>query len=126
VVLPGAEKNESGEWDGIFKMPLPPEFRALNGSVWRGVMDIANGSRHLNPASASMALFDTITGGIRTLDNPYKETFQILNGRDPRTGEELVKGQMRDLPTEEQVYEWTSNAGKNLSAGLRAVGLDAS
>lgn len=112
VVLPGAHKDdETGEWKGIVKIPLAPEFRAINQTTWRSTRGLMGGDGP-DASHVALSLFDTITGGVRNGENPLISTRRILSGEDPRTGEQLVKGDMANLPKEEQVYEWTSGAGK--------------
>jgi len=112
VVLPGAHKDdETGEWKGIIKIPLAPEFRAINQTTWRSTRGLMGGEGP-EASHIALSLFDTITGGVRNSENPLISTRRILSGEDPRTGEQLVKGDMANLPKEEQMYEWTSESGK--------------
>lgn len=121
VVLPGASKNkDTGKWEGIIKIPLAPEFRALNTSVWRGVRG-ATGGEGPSASNIALSLFDTITGGVRTGENPYVDTAKILSGEDPLSGERLVKGNMADLPKSEQAYSTTSAAGNNIAGFVNGV-----
>jgi len=113
VVLPGASKNEeTGEWTGIIKVPLAPEFRALNQSVWRGVRGAMGKGDGPSASHVALSIFDTVTGGVRTSENPLISSVRILSGQNPQTGEPLVPSYMSDLPREEQVYDSTSDAGK--------------
>jgi hypothetical protein len=112
VVLPGAFKDDkTGEWKGIIKVPLAPEFRAMNQTTWRSVRG-AMGGEGPDASHIALSLFDTVTGGVRTSENPLISTQRILSGEDPRTGERIIKGDMANLPKEEQVYDTTSEAGK--------------
>jgi hypothetical protein len=112
VVLPGAHKDtESGEWKGIIKVPLAPEFRAINQTTWRAVRG-AMGGEGPEASHVALSLFDAVTGGVRSSENPLISTRRILAGEDPRTGERIIKGDMANLPKEEQLYDTTSNAGK--------------
>jgi hypothetical protein len=115
VVLPGAHKDDkTGEWTGIMKVPLAPEFRALNQTTWRSVRG-AMGGDGPGASQIALSLFDTITGGVRNSENPLVATRRILSGEDPRTGEQIVKGDMANLPKAEQVYSSTSEVGKNVA-----------
>ena len=110
VVLPGAHKDdETGEWTGVIKMPITPEFRTINSQAWRQTY---GGTKGADGVRVAADLFDFITGGVRTLTSPAVQIKSILDGNDPRTGEELLNDKMRDLPKEEQVYETTSDAGR--------------
>lgn len=112
VVMPGAHKDDkTGEWKGIIKIPLAPEFRAINQTTWRETRKMMGGEGP-DASHVALSLFDTITGGVRNGENPLISTRRILSGEDPRTGEQLVKGDMANLPKEEQMYEWTSGPGK--------------
>lgn len=118
VVLPGAHKDDkTGEWKGIVKIPLAPEFRAINQTTWRETRALMGGDGP-SASHVALSLFDTVTGGVRSSENPLVSTRRILSGEDPRTGEQIVKGDMANLPKEEQIYEWTSGAGKVLGKVL--------
>lgn len=112
VVLPGAHKDEStGTWTGIIKVPLAPEFRAINQTTWRSTR-AAMGGDGPKGSQVALSLFDAVTGGVRTSENPLLTTQKILAGQDPRTGEQIIKGDMANLPKGEQTYATTSGAGK--------------
>lgn len=112
VVLPGAHKDdETGQWTGIVKVPLAPEFRAMNATTWKAVRG-AMGGDGPDGSRVALSLFDSVTGGVRTSQNPLIDSVRILAGQDPRTGEQIVKGDMANLPKEEQTYDSTSDAGK--------------
>lgn len=119
IVLPGASKDpETGKWNGIIKIPLAPEFRAINKTTWRGVRG-AMGGDGPNASHIALSLFDTVTGGVRSSENPLVSTQRILSGEDPRTGEQIIKGDMANLPKEEQAYDTTSTAGRVVAKVLR-------
>lgn len=118
VVLPGAHKDKStGEWKGIVKVPLAPEFRAMNQTTWRAVRG-AMGGDGPDGSHVAMSLFDSVTGGVRTSQNPLIDTVKILAGEDPRTGERIIKGSMADLSEGEQAYPSTSDAGRFIGGVL--------
>lgn len=114
VVMPWAKRDDkTGEWSGIYKIPVAPEFRPMNRTAWRSVQG-ATGGEGVKGTDIAGSIFDSLTGGLRDVDNPQKALVQILAGQDPMSGEDLVKGQMRDLPKEEQVFDSTSGAGRLL------------
>lgn len=124
VVLPGAHKDpNTGEWTGVVKVPLAPEFRAMNQSVWRGVRSAMGKGDGPDASHIALSIFDTVTGGVRTSQNPLIDTVRILAGEDPSTGERIIKGNMADLPKNEQVYSTTSNAGKFIGDKLGTSGI---
>lgn len=111
IVLPGANKDEkTGKWNGIVKIPLAPEFRALNQTTWRETR-AAMGGDGPSGSHVALSIFDAITGGVRTGENPLITTQKILAGQDPMTGKRIINGSMADLPTSEQKYSTTSAAG---------------
>lgn len=128
IVLPGAHKDDkTGDWTGIIKVPLAPEFRALNQTAWRSVRGAMGGDGPTG-SQVALSLFDAVTGGVRSSENPLVATRRILSGEDPRTGEQIVKGDMANLPKMEQVYEaknkgdfTTSEAGKFVAGGINAA-----
>lgn len=125
VVLPGASKDpQTGIWSGVIKVPLAPEFRAINQSTWRGVQGMMGGQGP-SASKVALSLFDSVTGGVRTSENPLITTQKILAGQDPRTGKRLVDGSMADLPLNEQYYATTSDAGKKLGGLLHTSPIQA-
>ncbi len=113
VVMPGAHKDdETGEWKGIVKVPLAPEFRAINRTVWRETRAAMGKGKGPDASQVAWSLFDAATGGVRSGENPLISTRRILSGEDPRTGERIIRGDMANLPKEEQMYDTTSGAGK--------------
>jgi len=119
VVLPGAHKDDkTGQWKGIMKVPLAPEFRAINRTVWRETRAAVGKGEGPEASHVAWSLFDAVTGGVRTSQNPLIDTVRILAGEDPRTGDRIIKGDMANLPKEEQTYETTSGAAKWLSSKM--------
>lgn len=119
VVLPGAHKDDkTGQWTGIIKMPITPEFRTINSQAWRQVHGGAQGADGVRMASD---MFDFITGGVRTLSMPGLDIKSILDGKDPRTGEDLALGSTAELPKSEQQYDSTSGAGKAIAGGVNYI-----
>lgn len=120
IVLPGASKNkETGEWSGIIKLPISPELRALNRLAWRETNKVVNGQNNASPTTIATSLFDFATGGLRTSENPFVQTAEVLAGKDPRSGlvggQDLIKGDLAEKPKSEQAYSTTSSAAKNFS-----------
>ena len=119
VVLPGAHKNDkTGEWSGIIKVPLAPEFRAINRTTWRETRAAVGKGQGPSVSHVAWSLFDAVTGGVRSSQNPLIDTVRILAGEDPRTGERIIKGDMANLPQNEQVYDSTSSAAKWLAGKM--------
>ena len=119
VVLPGAHKDDkTGEWKGIIKIPLAPEFRAINRTTWRETRAAVGKGEGPAVSHVAWSLFDAVTGGVRSSQNPLIDTVRILAGEDPRTGERIIKGDMANLPQSEQTYDTTSGAAKWLAGKM--------
>lgn len=124
IVLPTASKNdETGEWTGIIKIPIAPEYRNINKLAQNSTQELIAGESSLNPYGVASALFNTMVGGVGesvAQGPPILRTGQILAG-SKATGsfidpEPLVTGRTADLPKEEQMYPWTSNPAKFFSS----------
>lgn len=119
LVMPGASKDPAtGKWTGILRIPIPPEFRSLNKIGREQTQQFVQG-QGASVGSTATALFDFMTGGIRTVENPLIDTIRITAGADPRSDlanpRPLIRGNMQDLPKDQQVFETTSEAAKLLS-----------
>lgn len=123
IVLPTASKNEeTGEWTGIVKIPIAPEYRNINKLAQNSTQELIAGESNLSPMMVASALFNTMVGGAGesvSQGPPIVRTAQILAG-SKGTGslispEPLVTGQLADKPKEEQMYPWTSNPAKFFS-----------
>jgi hypothetical protein len=123
IVLPTASKNEeTGEWTGIIKIPIAPEYRKINALAYSGTEQFVRGESELDPMFVASAMFNSMTGGLgeSAVGGPtIVRTAQILGGAEGRgslvSPDPLVLGDMADLPKEEQVYDWTSNPAKFFS-----------
>jgi len=88
VVLPGAHKDpESGEWNGVVKIPVPPELKAANRAI-RETMAVAATDKNVDPKMYARAMFDFMTGG--AFANPKAPVLDIgaslLSGTNVSTG----------------------------------------
>lgn len=121
MVLPGAKRDpRTGEWTGIVKIPVPPEFREINASMWRAARDTINGQSETSPATYAKSMFDFMTGGVfDNTDNPFLQTVQGLQtGVNPRYGSDIVPEEMQDLPLEEQQFASTSELAKTIAKAI--------
>lgn len=111
ITLPGITKKDdkTGEWTGVIKIPITPEFRAINSQAWRQVY---GGTKGADGVRTAADLFDFMTGGVRTLSSPLVDIKTILDGKDPRSGEKLIDDDTAALPLNEQSYSTTSDAGR--------------
>jgi adenylate kinase family enzyme len=95
IVLPGAKKNnQTGEWTGIIKIPLPPELRPVNRAVHEAMYD---GQPGVPTKQLALAAFDFVTGQSRTLSNPAIQVgSSLVGGKDIRTGRDIIDPSMTE------------------------------
>lgn len=68
IVMPGAHKDEkTGEWEGIIKIPVAPEFRSIHRAVWRQTREAVTGNGLADPQIYAGAALDYLTGGTTPL-----------------------------------------------------------
>jgi hypothetical protein len=127
VVTPWASKDEqTGQWNGVFKVPVPPELRALNKEAWHQTYNAAVNHKADSPLNYATAAFDTLTGQVSPVtlnnegkisaqygsSNPVVQTGQILTGTNPQTGQPIVPDSLQGLPQDQQVLPSTSGLAK--------------
>lgn len=121
IALPGASKDpETGEWTGIVKVPLPPEFRAPNAVIqdtaFKAKGGEANGYNPTLAAGTTMA-----SGGIASIGrggnvnietNPALSSVLELgtNKQNMGMGDSFAYGDNKYLPRNEQINKNTSQA----------------
>lgn len=119
IALPGIAKKDpkTGEWTGVWKIPVAPELRALNKTVWRTTASSINdGEFGADPKTVALSIFDTMTGGMRGQSNPAIDTALIGLNIDPRTFEPVVKGDLALEDKKDQTYDSTTGAGKAIAS----------
>lgn len=120
VVTPGASKDkETGKWDGVFMIPVPPEMRPFNRSIQKAIYD---GKPGVPVKDFGLALFDFVTGQSRTLSNPAVQTAASLaTGKDVHTGQQITDETMTPEEKNKARGEFTLNslgvAGQSVSEG---------
>lgn len=119
IALPGAHKDPTtGKWTGVWRIPVAPELRPLNRAMWRATASfIDEESRAGNPAGAvALAIFDTITGGLRGQSNPIIDAGLIAGlGLDPQSLKPLHYGDKAFEDKQEQSFPHTSGAAKGIA-----------
>lgn len=131
IALPGASRDKDGNWSGIIKIPITPDFRPLNRATWRTAYDVANG-QGVDVGMMAHELFNEFTGDMSNniynpqvaeenplngifSGSPLLNTGKIIAGVNPTTGEPLSDDDMRLRDRTDQAYDSTSNAARNLS-----------
>ena len=115
IVLPGAYKDDkTGKWEGVLKLPTPPEYRSLNSIIWK--QGLANAKKEgVDPKVYATAAFDFMTGALRNQESPaYNTATSFLTNVNPSTGKEIVPRDLKDAPLSEQVNAGTSPAAKKI------------
>lgn len=142
--LPGASKNpDTGEWTGIVKIPIPPEFRAPNALIEQ--QNFKNAGGDTNGYDPTLGAMSTIasggtlnigrSGGVNAELNPGLSAVTELatNKQNMGMGDSYAYGDNQYLPRNEQVNKDTSqlaisgaNAFNKLPVGdISPVALDA-
>jgi hypothetical protein len=119
VVLPSAHKDDqTGEWTGIIKYPLPPEVRPLQHAIWEQMQSNAKG--HGVPVKQyAMAMFDFVTGQGRTLSNPELQVAAgVVANKNLQFGGDAIDPNLLRLPKDQQFYSTTSEFSKHLASAL--------
>jgi len=118
-------KDEQGRWN-VIKIPIPPGLANLS-SLIRRPMEAANG---LDPVRFKEIASNLITAGtsfdlssgskVASTFTPQaiKPFIETTTNKNLFTGKDIVPSQMRNLPPEEQVYNYTSQAARDLGARL--------
>ena len=115
IVLPGAYKDDkTGKWEGVLKLPTPPEYRSLNSIIWK--QGLANAKQEgVDPKVYAAAAFDFMTGAVRNQESPvYNTATSFLTNVNPSTGNEIVPKDLKDEPLSKQVNAGTSPAAKKI------------
>lgn len=116
--LPGAKKDpKTGEWSGIVKIALPPEFRAPNAVLQQSLAD-NNGidTGEYKPGLAAVTSLATAgitnigrTGGVNAEYNPaIQAVLELSTNRQGGAGDSFTYGDNKFLPRNEQINKDTS------------------
>jgi hypothetical protein len=125
-ILPGAHLNEeTGEWEGIVKIPVAPDFRPLVRGSWRAAYDKAKtGQVNVKNLAKEFTNFMSADQGSNVYtqkggflpQSPVKKGIQIEQGIDPYTGKPLVTDEyMATKPKTEQFDKYSSDFAKSMS-----------
>lgn len=115
--LPGAKKDpETGEWTGIVKLPIPPEFRAPNAILQDAIAENDVDKGNYDPTLAATTSLATagITnigreGGVNVEYNPAAQAIlELSTNKKGGTGDSFAYGDNQYLPRNEQVNDNTS------------------
>lgn len=145
-VLPGASRNENGEWTNVFKIPLTPDLRPMNRATWKTVHKLANGEG-LDPGLIGGEIFNQFTGDTantvydnkRTDDgknplngvlsgSPLLNLIKTGNGISTFDGnplaDEFTAGKDRTEQTNAKTSEFAKGFSKNLGGTLTPLQVD--
>ena len=128
IVLPWASKNEqTGEWDGVIRIPVAPELRGINKGAWRNMKSMSQGEG-MDAGAFGAAVWDTITSGTtpvsvgedgielnRSTSNPAVNLgLSLTSDFNYQTGERITPEEMRNLPKDQQVFKNTGGLARLL------------
>ena len=119
IALPGAHKDpQTGEWTGIVKVPIPPEFRAPNAVIQDANFKAKGGEANgYNPSVGAATTLATggianigRDGGVNIETNPaYNSALELItNKRNSGLGDPFAYGDTQYLPRNEQINKDTS------------------
>lgn len=129
IMLPGAHKvtkeeaaqdpsKREGEWEGVVKVPLPPEIRPIQNAIQAQMLANAQGEG-VPLGTYAVALGDFLTGGVRTLSNPGTDlAYGLATNVDRFTGRDIVPPELQRKPVEEQKFSTTSEVAINIGKAL--------
>ncbi len=116
--LPGAKKDpETGEWSGIVKIAIPPEFRAPNALLQQALADnnqVDTGDYDPRLAAGTSMATAGITnigrsGDINAEYNPAIQAgLELATNKQGGTGDSFAYGDNQYLPRNEQINDNTS------------------
>lgn len=117
--LPGAHKDPAtGQWTGIVKIPVPPEFRAPNALIQDKAFTSNGGdSNGYNPTVGALSTIGTggianigRDGGVNMEMNPFINASAELstNKQNTGTGNSFAYGDTQYLPRNDQINKDTS------------------
>lgn len=139
VVLPGASKNDKGEWSGVVTVPLVPDLRPLNRATWQSVHSAVNGEgvdakmiagelfNQFTQDTANSLYDSSVTdNGKNPLNgvlsnSPVTATVKIGAGVNPQNGNPLASDYQHSLHGDEQVNSNTSDAAIAMSKATEGV-----
>lgn len=120
IVHEGAHMNDQGQWEGVTKIPVPPQFIGVHDSVQRAVKarftgeeydivksigDITQALTTVNPTDANKTVGSYTPQAVKVAAEP-------LFNRNLFTGQEIVPKAMQNLEKERQVDRSTSGTAK--------------
>lgn len=129
LVLPGAHKvtkeeaqadpnRKEGEWEGVVKIPLPPELRPVQKAISAQVLANAQ-EANIPIGDYGVALFDFVSGSARTLANPAVDlVYGLSTNVDRMTGREIVPTELQRKDISEQKFSTTSPLAVQLGQTL--------
>jgi len=109
-VSPGAYKDEkTGEWHGVVKIPVPPEFRPTTKAIRETFTSMANDSG-VPIYTYARAMFDTATGGsLVSAKSPlWNMATGVATGKDPQYGNNITDPNAGFKESLGQKLEWAS------------------
>lgn len=126
------KNEETGEWEGIIKIPVAPELRPVFSQTWKTVYGITTdeatqqelgiqGNDDLS--NYALTMFDFMTGDARSLNNPTVNLgYSLMTGKDVRNGytiyEEGDTDEEKRVSIERFIANQFGTAGRALYAEL--------
>jgi hypothetical protein len=121
IVTPWAKKNEEGKWEGLVKIPKPPGISALTYPIEQTIAYAhGNDPVALNDITKAILGFgsplgDNLNSAASTVTpQAIKPLAEVAINRNIFTGRDIVPFYMKDKPTNEQAYSYTSGTARGV------------
>ena len=121
--------EKTGRWDGVTKIPVPPQFKALHDSIQRGVYSAMTGEKFdvgktIGDTSENLTTVN-VNGGsgmLKTASTYTPQTaklfFEPMFNRNMFTGQQIVPDAMKNIDAKNQHTKSTSLTAKNIGQAL--------
>lgn len=125
IIPPGVTKDAQGRWN-VWKIPMPPGLSNL-GALVRRPMEASAGLDPVGFGDIANNLFTAFTSIDVSSMNKLASTFtpqagkgllETVTNTNLFTGKDIVPGEMRNLPPDEQVKPWTSGSARAIGGAI--------
>lgn len=130
-VQPGAHKDPTtGQWSGIWKLPIAPDFRPLSQTINRGVFNdiTTDGKRGADPKLVAENLFNSLTGGVAQDSNQGGASVAEILKNNPTLKVGAALGFNKDIETGREITKHntpgTSDFAKETADKLSSLGIN--
>lgn len=121
--------EKTGRWEGVTKIPVPPQFKAIHDSIQRGVYSAMTGEKFdvgktVGDTSENLTTVNVNgdSGLLKTASTYTPQTaklfFEPMFNRNMFTGQQIVPDAMKNIDAKNQHTKSTSLTAKNIGQAL--------